>query len=83
MDLFAISGMCLTRSCKKVARGIRSRCHGSIIVVAHSGNSPTIERTFSRWPCRREAQNIVIETVFLVPHSLWTFLFIAAAIHSR
>src|SRR5208337_4881439 len=30
------------------ARGMRSRCHASITVVAHRGRSPTIERTLSR-----------------------------------
>ena len=33
---------------RAVACGTRSRCHGSITVVAQSGSSPTIERTLSR-----------------------------------
>jgi hypothetical protein len=28
--------------------GARSRCHGSITVVAHKGSNPTMERTLSR-----------------------------------
>jgi len=43
------SGICLTRSCMpSVARGTRSRCQRSTTVVAQSGSSPTIERTFNR-----------------------------------
>ena len=33
---------------RAIARGTRSRCHVSMTVVAHSGSSPTIERTLSR-----------------------------------
>ena len=31
-----------------IARGMRSRCHFSMTVVAHRGRSPTMERTLSR-----------------------------------
>ena len=45
----ASSGIRRRRSCiAAIARGTRSRCHFSITVVAHSGSSPTIERTLSR-----------------------------------
>ena len=53
------------------ACGTRSRCHGSITVVAHSGRSPTIERTLSRVRAAvGQAQHVVVEAVLLVPHAV-------------
>ena len=33
---------------RAIARGMSSRCRSSMIVVAHNGSSPTMERTLSR-----------------------------------
>ena len=50
-------------------RGRSSRCHGSITVVAHKGNSPTIERVLMRWtdPSGKSRQ-LGEKAVFVVPH---------------
>ena len=57
------------------ACGTRSRCHGSMIVVAQSGSRPTMERTFSRAALAIGiTQNVVVETVFFVPHAVRSHL---------
>ena len=55
--------------------GTRSRCHGSMTVVAASGSSPTIDRTLSRVArAIGKPENIVIEPIFFVPHAIWPHL---------
>ena len=64
------------RSCRVFTmRGTRSRCHGSITVVAHSGSRPTMERTLSRaGTAIGKTQDVVVEAIFLIPHTFRSHL---------
>ena len=70
------SGMWPKRVCSdSTTRGTRSRCDGSMTVVAQSGSRPTSERTLSRdGTAVRQAQHVVVEAILLVPHPIVTDL---------